>query len=402
MVKNINKALELENSKSNNERIEKSGPRTNENEVINQIRTEDSLENECPNTITESAEINYQVVNEDPSNNTSIEIEDVGANMTIGNEHTINELVEKMTDHGGYHIDGGNEEQRTSSLKENLNNENNSTSTEKLSLLKENLNNEKNGIGKTRFDNEGTSKVNGSTMQWDTNHNKEILEVEGKTCFYHIQGRCMFGERCKFSHRITKQKQEQRRCLDYQAGKCKYGERCQFSHVERQKVGQDKNNGKTNMNKERNIGTINRERKLCLYYERTGRCKYGAICKFVHSERQRGGRDSSQGKQNVEERKMAYHEENKKPCYNYERDGRCRYGDRCKFSHGKENVKDKGKKIICKLYEKGNCRNNECPFAHINNSSKNGEGTQMKEMAIHLQSAISEAINKIMNQRTVQ
>ena len=72
---------------------------------------------------------------------------------------------------------------------------------------------------------------------------------------------------------------------------------------------------------------IDGKERVCLYYAKKGRCKYGKECRFVHA----------------------------KICWEIVNNGFCKRSN-CKFSHDKT--------VICQRDEKGECNSSQCKFMH--------------------------------------
>lgn len=117
-------------------------------------------------------------------------------------------------------------------------------------------------------------------------------------------------------------------------------------------MGGDRNNDFSQQNKYKN--------SLCNNFEREGSCKYGDNCKFAHGEgdlKSGGGQGNSFGGQRGGDRggyqprgrgnfgggqrggfgggqRGGFGGGQRGVCNNFEREGFCKYGDNCKFSHG--------------------------------------------------------------------
>ena len=102
------------------------------------------------------------------------------------------------------------------------------------------------------------------------------------------------------------------------------------------------------MNPSQLKGNLNPRYKtaLCKNYNSDHGCQYGNKCQFAHgSEELRmnldmnnmmGMNDIFQSKQkNIMNYKIV-------KCKNYEKDGKCKYGDRCSYAHGDEELRAKG------------------------------------------------------------
>eukprot|EP01029_Cantina_marsupialis_P007144 TRINITY_DN1788_c0_g1_i2.p1 TRINITY_DN1788_c0_g1~~TRINITY_DN1788_c0_g1_i2.p1 ORF type:complete len:167 (-),score=27.52 TRINITY_DN1788_c0_g1_i2:126-626(-) len=62
------------------------------------------------------------------------------------------------------------------------------------------------------------------------------------------------------------------------------------------------------------------QRGMCSAFQRTGHCKFGDRCKYIHDN---VSNDSS---------------EEKRPCTFFMRNGSCKFGDGCKYSHDQRSV----------------------------------------------------------------
>ncbi len=68
-------------------------------------------------------------------------------------------------------------------------------------------------------------------------------------------------------------------------------------------------------------GTLKYRTELCKFYEINGQCKFGDKCIFAH------------GKENLREKVLNKSGYKKRACINFFEHGFCMYGNRCQFSH---------------------------------------------------------------------
>ena len=71
-------------------------------------------------------------------------------------------------------------------------------------------------------------------------------------------------------------------------------------------------------------------KKPCSTYLRNGKCKFGEGCRFSHGD---GGGTDGRSKQTAGG-SNAVRNDTKKPCTNYMGTGKCKFGEGCRFSHG--------------------------------------------------------------------
>ena len=112
------------------------------------------------------------------------------------------------------------------------------------------------------------------------------------------------------------------------------------------------NNSKTSVSKFSKLGA---KKQPCLFYLKTGGCKYGDDCKFAHSWDEIKQACSKLNKADNPKAHKAEGKESKpadkpdlsvkfdRPCMQYKRTGNCSYGKNCKFSHDCEVDKSAGK-----------------------------------------------------------
>ncbi|KFK28041.1 hypothetical protein AALP_AA8G464000 [Arabis alpina] len=106
----------------------------------------------------------------------------------------------------------------------------------------------------------------------------------------------------------------------------------------------------------------------CLFYMRTGSCKYGSTCKFNHP----APRKRQIGREKVREREREEDVENPRSmdCKYYFRTGGCKYGESCRFSHAKEQTSLPSRPELNFLGLPIRPGEKECPFYMRNGSCK--------------------------------
>lgn len=90
-----------------------------------------------------------------------------------------------------------------------------------------------------------------------------------KFCVFHWQGKCGFGEACRFAHTLEEMQpppnlRKTQLCMAYAEGKC-YDYNCSFAH------GED----------ELRSTSLFHKKKLCLWHAK-GMCRNGESCRFAH------------------------------------------------------------------------------------------------------------------------
>ena len=83
----------------------------------------------------------------------------------------------------------------------------------------------------------------------------------------------------------------------------------------------------------------NLTKKICWEYQRTGKCKFGNKCFFVHPEQQENKENTNTSQINNKEGK----EKSKRICLRFQK-GTCEFGDKCQFSHDLSNKREQTNK----------------------------------------------------------
>ena len=175
-------------------------------------------------------------------------------------------------------------------------------------------------------------------------------------------------------------------------GSCKFGDSCRFSHGNgddgntqaegtfetvrgRNTSSRGRNNAPGNSSNEysRNAprsydssrDTSSRPAQLCNQWNENGTCTFGDRCRFSHGEEYTRSVRPSGNTSGDTSRSQA--------CYAYAENGTCQYGDRCRFTHGDEmtsganryNQSRKSTQVCYEYKESGSCKyGDRCRFSH--------------------------------------
>jgi len=96
----------------------------------------------------------------------------------------------------------------------------------------------------------------------------------------------------------------------------------------------------------------NASEEVCRAFRNNGRCRYGDNCRYVHSEG-----PPIQPTETV-----------RKECFDWRDNGSCSHGDRCKFSHGENDSRLASNPAdeICRNFQRGRCKfGEECRRKHV-------------------------------------
>ncbi|CAG8609090.1 10403_t:CDS:2 [Ambispora gerdemannii] len=131
-----------------------------------------------------------------------------------------------------------------------------------------------------------------------------------------------------------------------QKGTCPYGTKCQFAHgdIELQKVKPfyyppppppPLPMNKFNVRYEKSALY---KTEICRNWQETGTCRYGSICQFAHGENelQRFKPYFIHKINNLQVEKSALYKT--EICRNWKEKGTCRYGTKCQFAHGENEL----------------------------------------------------------------
>jgi len=152
-------------------------------------------------------------------------------------------------------------------------------------------------------------------------------------CRHFLEKKCTFGDLCRFSHEVTaltappgsKHEDDRSICRHFLEGKCNYGDLCRFSHevhellapVPVQAVSQD-----STMRGD--------DRSICRHFLE-GKCNYGDLCRFSHEVHELLAPVPVQ----AVSQDSTMRGDDRSICRHF-LEGKCNYGDQCRFSHGQE------------------------------------------------------------------
>jgi len=209
-------------------------------------------------------------------------------------------------------------------------------------------------------------------------------------------GECEYGDRCRFSHidggssGASPRGASPRRgtrggprkdniCYTFRdTGDCQYGDRCRFKHV---KFGGDSpsDGGRGNLNRQPKYGDYGADRyaadaadydeydggndQICYQFQKSGRCRFGDGCRFEHIyDGNRSYSSSNPATPNGEASNL---------CFEFRDIGSCKYGDACRFKHGLDDDRkrfEKKSNVCYEFRDNGDCKwGDKCRFDHDQN-----------------------------------
>jgi hypothetical protein len=192
-------------------------------------------------------------------------------------------------------------------------------------------------------------------------------------------------------------------------GSCRLGDACTFMHVDERTSG-TVNNGNTFTSKSENAASLSAAEtgsehigtKLCRYFKKNGTCKDGANCAFSHdvAAKQRPATAAPVSRPAPTSTASEIDsEKSTRVCRYFKRSGTCKDGDSCKFLHpagskpapafgapapqavavpaaSQKDIQvtaDEDKKFtkLCRFFKRNECKLGDgCPFIHQTNSAK--------------------------------
>ncbi|CAL1158316.1 unnamed protein product [Cladocopium goreaui] len=166
-------------------------------------------------------------------------------------------------------------------------------------------------------------------------------EDDRSICRHFLEGKCNYGDLCRFGHEVhellapvpvqavsqdsTMRGDDRSICRHFLAGKCNCGDLCRFSHevhellapVPVQAVSQD--------------STMRGDgRSICRHFLE-GKCNYGDLCRFSHEVHELLAPVPVQ----AVSQDSTMRGDDRSICRHF-LEGKCNYGDQCRFSHGQE------------------------------------------------------------------
>ena len=70
-------------------------------------------------------------------------------------------------------------------------------------------------------------------------------------------------------------------CFQFQKGKCRFGEACKFSHTDNQ-GSKTQGVGDSNADRKTPGASAESSKEVCQFFKKWGRCKFGDKCRFTH------------------------------------------------------------------------------------------------------------------------
>lgn len=95
------------------------------------------------------------------------------------------------------------------------------------------------------------------------------------------------------------------------------------------------------------------ETEVCRSYRNNGKCRFGDDCKFLHTE--------------GEPIQPPLQPRERGECFNFRDSGDCDHGDRCRFTHGAGDARFSGdiSEEVCRNFQRGRCKfGDECRRKH--------------------------------------
>ncbi|CAE7725288.1 HUA1, partial [Symbiodinium pilosum] len=185
--------------------------------------------------------------------------------------------------------------------------------------------------------------------------------AERDICRHFLEGRCNYGDQCSFRHPVA---EDTSLCRHFLEGKCTYGDACRFSHGGQTYVPVTVPAAPTKPAPIR-VAPPNwkpaDDRPVCRHFLE-GRCRFGEECRFSHQGEESAARlPPTAPAVPIDDRPLCRHF----------LEGKCTYGDACRFSHGDaaadvfqpEPMADD--RPICRLFLEGKCASgSHCQFSH--------------------------------------
>lgn len=148
--------------------------------------------------------------------------------------------------------------------------------------------------------------------------------MAGAVCKYFIQGRCQYGDSCRYSHPgvrggsggggygdsagrqggYSSGNDKSKVCHHYLRGTCAFGDRCKFAHVSQQSTGPTYARYGQQHVSQQSTGPIyaqygrQQQPRVCEHYL-NGTCRYGDRCKFEHPSSRWSSGSHTQGHSNT-------------------------------------------------------------------------------------------------------
>lgn len=229
--------------------------------------------------------------------------------------------------------------------------------------------------------------------------------------FFEKNGQCRDGDNCPFVHNakpinvpqaaaqepVTSQAKRVKCRYFKKFGTCKLGDECTFLHDTQPPASAKNSSSSASPTADAN----SKAAKVCRYFKKNGTCRDGANCAFSHDVTVPGKQNATLSQTPAPARASisANVEAPTKLCRYFSRSGSCKNGDSCKFLHrhqgdvpspavrASNNISaaapqtkndihitaDEDKKYtkLCRFFRHNECKlGSECPFIHLPNNSR--------------------------------
>jgi nucleolin len=118
---------------------------------------------------------------------------------------------------------------------------------------------------------------------------------DGGVCFLWKQGNCTHGDTCRFAHtgegscKIVTESKKKKKCFAFKKGKCKLGDKCNMLHV----TSSASSSSSSSSSSSPTASSINsppsnnsNEPKPCFNWQKKGKCRKGDACTYKHETKE--------------------------------------------------------------------------------------------------------------------
>lgn len=130
---------------------------------------------------------------------------------------------------------------------------------------------------------------------------------------------------------FEREEEDRRQCYQYKdTGSCDYADRCRFWHGDQPPGAQKREFGGRSGGRDFSRNDRGGSQGVCYDFRDNGNCRFGDRCRFSHGDGDNDGMDRRE-RRNDDFRSNRGGSQG--VCYNFRDNGDCRFGDRCRFSH---------------------------------------------------------------------